>query len=131
MKCAEVKLVAHHSGLGRIAAGEQRSSRWIAEWVLSVSAIKPNAPSGQLIQVRRLDDAIAIATEGGPQVVGRDHNHVIPRLGSCLGVIRRRKQANECQYYQEEYGKPDKRILNHRLVSAISRIGPNRPDVTG
>lgn len=49
--------------------------------------IEDHAALGETIEIRRLDDGVAVATELGAQVVDRDEEHVGP-LG--VGRLQRR-----------------------------------------
>ena len=60
----------------RMPAREHRDAGRIAKRVLAVSAIKPHSLRGQLVNVRRLGEFAAVATDLCAQVIRDDEQHI-------------------------------------------------------
>src|SRR5258708_929689 len=87
MRDAKICAVAKHAGPGRVAAGEQGSSRRIAERELAVIAIKPYARLRERIEIGGLRaEAASVAADLHAHIVRHDKQHV--RLARWLGSIR-------------------------------------------
>jgi hypothetical protein len=58
------------------AAGEEGASAGTAQRILAVSAIKLHPAHGEIVDVRRFDQRMAVTTEVIVQVIGDDEKHV-------------------------------------------------------
>ena len=91
---AEVTGVGEHAGLLWIQAGHERGTAWIANGVLAVGAVKTHAAPGQAVDVRRLDERVAVAAKVVVEVVHGDKKDI--RLG--LGPEARIGQAENSEH---------------------------------
>ena len=71
--------VVDHACAVRIAAAQERSPRRVADRVLAIRAIESYAPRGEAIDIRRLNQFVAVAAEVVVQVVGHDEHDVLAR----------------------------------------------------
>jgi hypothetical protein len=71
---------------GRILTRQHRGAGGIAQRLLAVGAIKAHAHLREPVEVRRLGDGIAVATDAAVQVIGNEEKHV--GFG-CWGGVQR------------------------------------------
>ena len=76
---AEVTGVGEHAGLLRVQSGHERGTAWVANGVLAVGAVETHAAPGQAVDVRRLDERVAVAAKVVVKVVHGDKKDI--RLG--------------------------------------------------
>ena len=84
MRDAEIGAVAQHTGLCRIAAGEKRDARRIAERKLAVIPIEAHTRLGERIKIRRPGAKhTGVTTQLHAHIVRHDEQHV--RLAGGFG----------------------------------------------
>ena len=75
-RIAEVRAVAPYLRLVRIEAGQQRGPARVADWVVAVGAVEPDAKPLQPVEIRSLDDGMAVGSQVVVHVVGSDEEDI-------------------------------------------------------
>jgi hypothetical protein len=105
---AEMGGVFINLGNVRPAPGHERRPAGVAQGILAVRLGEPHPGLGQLVQVGRLDQRMAITTQGDVEVVGNDKKDIqFLAFFRGVGLTRRRnKEKNhKTAGYQRLHGR--------------------------
>src|ERR1051325_2653927 len=73
----KISIVVHDASLRRVATVQHRATRRITQRKLRVSSIETRAARGETVNIRRLDDRIAVTAQLRPQVVRDDKEYIV------------------------------------------------------
>ena len=76
---AEIGAIVEDAGRIGVLAGQQAGARRVAERELAIGPLEADAAFGEGVEIRRVDDLVAVAAELGPQIVEGDQEDVEPR----------------------------------------------------
>jgi hypothetical protein len=90
----DLRIVVDAGAVG-VKAGEHRIATGAAERVGAVGAVEADAAGGELVDVRRAREGIAVGAEHGVEVVGDEEEDVFLGRGGGSGGVRARWGGEE------------------------------------